>query len=334
MRYFITGHTGFKGTWLTFLLKELGHEVFGYSHEIRPNSAFEISGAADILSGNTLGDIRDLGSLSESLKFAEPDIVVHLAAQPLVLRSYVNPLETFTTNVQGTQNLLQAVEEVPNVKVALVITTDKVYRDQGSTPYVESCPLGGHDPYSASKAMADILTQSWANISHSTKYLVARAGNVIGALDDSVDRLLPDIVRSFRSRNNLEIRNPKAVRPWQHVLDCLHGYVLYIESALENPTGTPEVLNFGPPPMHSRTVEDVVAVAQEVLGDLGTLLKESSSGKESQTLSLDSSKAEKVLGWKTTMSFEDAVTSSIVIGETDPASLIQRQCSRFLIGLR
>jgi len=223
---FITGHTGFKGSWLSLLLKQLGIEHFGYSLEAEEDSLYKRANLGKVSKG-VVGDIRDLENLSKVIKNVRPSAIIHLAAQPLVLKSYQDPLETFQTNCIGTANVLKAAFESPSVEIVLVITTDKVYRNNNSgRRFVESDPLEGKDPYSASKVAAEAVCGAWqqmSKIAGGPKVLVARAGNVIGGGDFAKDRLIPDAIRALISEQNLLVRSPEATRPWQHVLDPLIG---------------------------------------------------------------------------------------------------------------
>ena len=261
---FITGHTGFKGSWLSLLLNHLGIEHFGYSLEAEEDSLYRRANLERVSSG-VVGDIRDLENLSKVIKDVRPSAVIHLAAQPLVLKSYQDPLETFNTNCIGTANVLKAAFETPSVEIVLVITTDKVYRnDNSGRRFVESDPLEGKDPYSASKVAAEAVCAAWqqmSKISGGPKVLVARAGNVIGGGDFAKDRLIPDAIRAITSEQNLLVRSPEATRPWQHVLDPLIGYLKYIESAQSSLSIEP-ALNFGPLEPSLR-VDNVLEIAKE-----------------------------------------------------------------------
>ena len=307
MHFFVTGHTGFKGSWLILLLKELGHEVSGYSLEPVEGGLFKLAGLESELKNHIIADIRDFDHLRSAIKESKPDFAIHMAAQPLVLRSYEDPVETYTTNVDGTLNFLRSVTELDTPPISLVVTTDKVYRDVGNGPYSESDALGGHDPYAASKAMADILTQSWAITNPKLKLHVARAGNVIGAFDASQDRLIPDAVRAVRSGLALSVRQPNAVRPWQHVLDCLAGYVLLLFK-VKSGESLPLTLNFGPDPSSMRSVSEVLKSASEQVPELLYLFSESDSNlKETGVLTLDSRLAAAVLAWENRINFERAI---------------------------
>jgi len=328
MHYFVTGHTGFKGSWLIALLKSKGHEVSGYSLEAVEGGLFDLAKLDQDLKHHTIADIRNLESLQGALEEAKPDVVVHLAAQPLVLRSYEDPVETYTTNVNGTLNLLQAVTELSSAPVTLVITTDKVYRDSGKGSYSETDALGGYDPYSTSKAMADILTQSWAETHPSLPLHIARAGNVIGAFDVSLDRLLPDVMRSLAQKMPLMVRHPEAVRPWQHVLDCLNGYLMFID-AINQGKDPPVALNFGPDPDGMKSVRDVLRVASRVFPDLQFEAIDTPQPRETSLLTLNSKLAHQKLGWENQLGFEDAVALSLDTTIEKPRESIDRTISVF-----
>jgi CDP-glucose 4,6-dehydratase len=311
MHFFVTGHTGFKGSWLILLLKELGHEVSGYSLAPVEGSLFQLASLEREVKHHFIGDIRDLDHLRSAMSLSQPDFAIHMAAQPLVLRSYEEPIETYTTNVDGTLNFLRAVTELDSPPISLVITTDKVYRDDGKGSYVETDPLGGHDPYSASKAMADILSQSWAATHPALKLHIARAGNVIGAFDVSPNRLIPDLIRSVKANVTLEVRHPNAVRPWQHVLDCLSGYLLLLEkSAMGH--NVPLVMNFGPDAANLKQVSDVLEIANGYISELRTLTVESPlNSKETAILTLNSNLAQSHLSWRNRVGLELAVRASL-----------------------
>jgi CDP-glucose 4,6-dehydratase len=261
------------------------------------------------------GDIRDLKIVETAVKNAEPDVVVHLAAQPLVLDSYKRPRWTVETNVMGTLNVLEAVGSQGNVKALLVVTTDKVYRNLNQRKaYLETDPLGGDDLYSSSKAMADILTHSWAKSFPGTRTAVARAGNVIGGGDVSSDRLIPDIVSNMRSGTDPVLRHPEAVRPWQHVLDCLNGYQLLIDALLtKNEDFNFEGgWNFGPALSSFVTVGEVASKAISRWGSSGTWSTDASQKPhEAKILALDSARAKSELSWNNKLTFEQAVTWTI-----------------------
>jgi CDP-glucose 4,6-dehydratase len=331
MHYFVTGHTGFKGSWLILLLREIGHEVSGFSLPPVEGGLFQLANLETELKHHFIGDIRDLDALRNALEVAKPDFAIHMAAQPLVLRSYEDPIETYTTNVDGTLNFLRAITDLDSPPMSLVVTTDKVYRDDGKGSYVESDPLGGHDPYSASKAMADILTQSWAATNPHLRLHVARAGNVIGAFDVSANRLLPDLISAARSEIALKVRNASSVRPWQHVLDCLGGYLLFINQP-PLPGELPKALNFGPDPQSIRTVNEVVCEAKKQLPiQIEEITPEPTAPKETRMLTLDSTFARNLLGWENSIDFETAIQWTLLsISETDPRALCCSQIKEFL----
>ena len=331
MHFFITGHTGFKGAWLTLMLRQLGHKVSGLALEPVDGGLFSLANLETEMESHVVADIRDLEAVTKALQEAKPDFAIHMAAQPLVLRSYEDPVETYTTNVDGTLNFLRAITEMEKPPISLVITTDKVYRDDNKAAYKESDALGGHDPYSASKAMADILTQSWIATNPELNLYVARAGNVIGMFDVSENRIIPDILRAAESGNVLEVRHPDAVRPWQHVFDCLTGYLRLLKEA-STLRVLPRVFNFGPEAQNLRTVRELVTTANAILPDLATLeLSNSETPKETNLLALDSSTAESILGWRNLISFEHAVILSLEAMSLEPPIVAaKRQVHEFL----
>jgi len=307
MHYFITGHTGFKGSWLVQLLKSQGHAVSGLSLDPIPGSIFETADLGRMLELDFRVDIRDAAATGEAITTTQPDVVIHLAAQPLVRQSYLDPEETFTTNVMGTMNVLEAVRDCPSVQAHLVITTDKVYRNVNQKAgYKEDDPLGGTDPYSASKAMADLLTQSWIASFPGSPTAIARAGNVIGGGDVSQDRLLPDLVRSFNAKQPARLRYPNAVRPWQHVLDSLHGYTLLVDSLLQGEGQG--AWNFGPPDTNVNSVSVVADTAVSYWGNGASWeVERGTQPHEAALLTLNSAKARAALGWNDALDFDTAV---------------------------
>ena len=322
--YLITGHTGFKGAWLVFLLKAQGHDVSGLALDPLPGSIFDLTNLENDLVHDFRVDIRDRDETVEAIGHAEPDYVIHMAAQALVREGYRNPRYTYETNVLGTLNVLEAVDQTDSVRAQLIVTTDKVYLDQGlNRPYVETDPLGGKDPYSASKAMADILAQEYMSRAGAKPGAVVRAGNVIGAGDVCVDRLIPDLLRSSQGGTPAVLRYPRAVRPWQHVLDCLLGYL----HALDYVTLHKDFLclNIGPDAADFATVASVVEVAESILGR-----KLTSSNREHEpdmgeaiALSLDSSLARKLFAWSETMSLRDAIADAVALSSTEPPQTVR-----------
>ena len=307
MHFFVTGHTGFKGSWLTLLLANKGHKVSGYSLNPEPNSLFLNGGIADFLERDFRSDIRDYVAFDTAVKESKPDVVVHMAAQPLVRESYRDPINTFETNVSGTLNVLNATAKSHSIKAQIIITTDKVYKNKSQrVGYVESDELGGDDPYSASKAMADILTQSWMKSFPGIPTAIARAGNVIGGGDGSKDRLIPDLIDAYSAGQPAKLRYPNAVRPWQHVLDCLSGYLALVDYLIDG--GTDQIWNFGP------REDDFMKVSQvaEAIGKLWKINPawqpdEGAHLHEADLLALDSKKARLNLGWNDKMNFEESI---------------------------
>jgi len=307
--YFITGHTGFKGAWLTFLLKSQGHEVSGLGLDPLAGSIFQRTGLGKDLVHDFRIDVRSREETIRALQVANPDYVIHMAAQALVREGYRNPLYTYETNVLGTLNVLEAVDYTDSVRAQLIVTTDKVYLDRGfNRPYIETDPLGGKDPYSASKAMADILAQEYLARDGAKPGAVARAGNVIGAGDVSEDRLIPDILRAVETQQPVTLRYPEAIRPWQHVLDCLSGYLMLIEAVAHR--GVVGEFNFGPEATSFASVRDVISRVQGRLSfraEFPPKQNGSESMAEDGFLLLDSDKARKVLGWQQSFDFGDSV---------------------------
>ncbi|WP_233214315.1 CDP-glucose 4,6-dehydratase [Achromobacter sp. MYb9] len=311
-RVFLTGHTGFKGGWLALWLRRLGAEVTAVSlapPEGRP-SLFDAARIASVTDSHIL-DIRDAPALSAVIRQARPEIVLHLAAQPLVRASYREPLQTFDTNVMGTAHVLDALRGLPEARVALCITTDKVYRNEEWTyPYRESDALGGHDPYSASKAAAELVAASYRDAflrQQGVAVATARAGNVIGGGDWSEDRLLPDAVRAWQAAGTLEIRNPGSIRPWQHVLEPLAGYLRLAQALWDRPE-LAGPYNFGPPPHEAATVRDVVELARAAYGLGEVAYGTAGSGPhEAGLLALDTSRTRSVLGVQSRWDLERSV---------------------------
>jgi len=308
MHYLITGHTGFKGSWLALWLNSLGHEVSGISLDPISNSLFDRANVSESLQNDFRIDIRKSDEVKTAILQVNPDVVFHMAAQPLVRESYVDPRYTFETNVMGTLSLLEAVSSAKSVKAHVVVTTDKVYRNINQVAgYVENDPLGGYDPYSSSKAMADLLTQSWISSFPGTPTTIVRAGNVIGGGDVSKDRLMPDLISAYINNKVPTLRYPNSVRPWQHVLDCLNGYLMVSESLLsgnEHP-----MINIGPDKDSFVTVAKVAEfVASQLLVEPNWNPSETNEPHEAGLLSLDASLAKTVLGWHDKLKFTDAVT--------------------------
>ncbi len=307
MRVLVTGHTGFKGAWLSLWLREQGHQVGGYALEPEEGSLFGRIDATSVLDLDCRGDIRESERVRACIEGFAPEAIIHMAAQSLVRRSYVDPRWTVETNVLGTLSVLEAASVVDSVQACVVVTTDKVYRNVGKVEgYIEDDPLGGRDPYSASKAMADILTSSWAASTAGTSVASARAGNVIGGGDVSSDRLLPDVVRAVDAKTPVTLRFPEAVRPWQHVLDCLAGYTTLVEALLQGEGSG--AWNFGPSSAALRSVRETVELAFNAWGiDPDWICGSGDNPHEEALLTLDASRARAELGWCDRLDYESAV---------------------------
>lgn len=304
-RVLITGHTGFKGSWLSLWLQEWGAKLCGVS--LPPNTSpnlFELADVSAHMETHFL-DIRDLSSLKNIFTHFEPEIVLHLAAQPLVRYSYEAPVETYQTNVMGTVNVLEVARHMDSVKAVLNVTTDKCYENREWVwPYRENEPMGGYDPYSNSKGCSELVTQAYLQSFYQKvgKGLAsARAGNVIGGGDWSLDRLIPDIMNSLVQKQPVIIRNPKAIRPWQHVLEPLSGYLLLAQRVYEDPMKYSQPWNFGP---HIQDAVNVQTMVEQVFEKWGgdhagmTIQKDEKAPHEAQYLKLDISKAETLLEWR------------------------------------
>lgn len=317
-KVFLTGHTGFKGSWLSLWLNMLGAKVFGYSNDIPTHpSLYSCLNLSSIIS-STKGDIRDDQTLSKALRDFSPDIVIHMAAQALVRPSYQRPLETLTTNIIGTANLLQACRGIDSVRAILNITSDKCYENKGWIwGYRENDRLGGHDPYSCSKACSEIITRSFQKSFFDPSIIgnsgvaiaTARAGNVIGGGDWAKDRFIPDCIRAYIAKDKLIIRNPHAIRPWQYVLDPLNGYLLLVEKLFTDGSSYSGAWNFGPNSVNITTVKWIADIISYKLGAGADFIKIDDNDQlhESQILKLDSSKAFSLLNWQAVVPIEKAI---------------------------
>jgi CDP-glucose 4,6-dehydratase len=300
-RVFLTGHTGFKGSWLSLWLSSLGAEVKGYA--LNPPTSPSLFNEAKISSiiDSQIGDIRDQDTLHESMTKFNPDILIHMAAQPLVRYSYEEPIETYEVNVIGTAKVLEAARSCPNLKAILNITTDKCYENDGRTEgYRENDPMGGYDPYSSSKGCAELVTSSYRRSflqGQGVGLASVRAGNVIGGGDWADDRLIPDILRSFENGEPIVIRNPKATRPWQHVLEPLSGYLILAQELYEDQKEYAEGWNFGPNEQDARPVDWILDVMISKWPNSSWEHDASSNPHEADFLKLDISKAKSKLGW-------------------------------------
>lgn len=314
---FLTGHTGFKGSWLALWLSSMGARVTGYA--LAPNTQpnlFEILSIENQIYESHIADIRDLDKLQQAIKKAQPDILIHMAAQPLVRYSYENPVETYATNVMGTVHVLEAIRHIDTIRAAVVVTTDKCYENKEWVwGYREDEPMGGYDPYSSSKGCAELVTAAYRRsffsdlaVPHHVSLASARAGNVIGGGDWSKDRLIPDAIKAFDESKPLMIRNPLATRPWQHVLEPLSGYLILAEALYENGIKFESSWNFGPRSEDERSVQEVIDLLIEQWGGSASWQKEpGTQPHEAHLLKLDCSKAYQYLGWTPKWSVEVAI---------------------------
>lgn len=309
-RVFLTGHTGFKGTWMSVWLEMMGADVTGYS--LAPTSSpnlFDETGITKKIK-SIIGDVRNFDQLKEAIENCSPEILIHMAAQPLVRYSYDNPLETFSTNVMGTVNLFEAAKISQNLKVIINVTTDKCYENkEWEWGYREDEPMGGLDPYSCSKGCSELITNSfrhsfYKNIAISS----ARAGNVIGGGDWADDRLIPDALRAFEKLENVKIRNPKSTRPWQHVLEPISGYLLLAEKLYQDHYTFSGAWNFGPNDSDAISVESMVKqLCSKWSNDCSWEIDNSCNLHEANLLKLDISKARHKLNWEPKWSSSDAI---------------------------
>jgi len=334
MRYLITGHTGFKGSWLAMMLKAQGHDVVGISLHPKPNSLHAQANLHSIYSEEHFLDIRNHVEFKQAIKSVKADVAFHLAAQPLVRDSYLSPIETYGTNVLGTLHFLDGVTD-SDFGASIVVTTDKVYKNKNLLRgYTELDELGGHDPYSASKAAADIATQSWIASYDCKNVSIARAGNVIGGGDWATDRLFPDLVQSFAQGVKAKIRYPDAIRPWQHVADCLNGYLTLSEAMLKKQVFG--IWNFGPEIDVDTSVARVADLATNAWGsNAAWQVVDGPQLHEAGYLLLDSTKARRDLQWKDKWNLETSIAWTIdfyrkVSAGGDPRVLLEKQIEEFL----
>lgn len=314
---FVTGHTGFKGSWLSLWLQQLGANVTGYALEAPTNPAiFEIARAHESLKLSVQGDIRDADAFTTAMQNAKPEIVIHMAAQSLVRDSYTDPVGTYSTNVMGTVNMLEAARNTASVKAILNVTTDKCYENsEWAKGYRESDPMGGHDPYSNSKGCAELISAAYrrsflqdAGIDLAT----ARAGNVIGGGDWAKDRIVPDAVRAFSKNQPLMIRNPLATRPWQYVLEPLSAYLVLCQKLIRHPKEFDQGWNFGPNDEDVQPVSEIANIMANTWGEKSEWkLDEGAHQHEAQYLKLDCSKAKTLLKWNPIWSLEHALSETV-----------------------
>ena len=308
----ITGHTGFKGSWLTLFLNHIGAQVTGVS--LAPSSGqnlFRDAGIQSATHNHVIGDIRNFSFVEETFSQFQPDFVFHLAAQSLVIESFKRPLETISTNVDGSANVILAAIQSKSVRGVLNVTTDKVYQNRDrDKSFAENDPLGGDDVYSASKACSEILTSAlFSSFSKEKMLSTARAGNVIGGGDWSDHRLVPDLVRSIQAKTKVTLRNPESTRPWQHVLDCIYGYLLIAERAFQEENES-SLSNFNFGPVESLSVAKVLEIFEFELKQKIEVEFSRGTFPEKSFLQLDSSKAKRELGWEATMSPRAAIKST------------------------
>lgn len=316
-KVFLTGHTGFKGSWLSLWLQQVGAEVTGYA--LPPPTQINLFEIAQVGLGmrSIIGDVRDGVALSSAMRQAEPDVVIHMAAQPLVRHSYVDPVETYSTNVMGTVHLLEAVRNTTSVRAVVNITTDKCYENrEWIWGYRENEPMGGYDPYSNSKGCAELVSAAYRSsffnpkgyAQHGVALATVRAGNVIGGGDWAADRLLPDILAAFAYDRPATIRNPHAIRPWQHVLEPLHGYLTLAERLYEQGHDFAEGWNFGPNDEDAKEVGWIAAQMAALWGEGARWTTDSGEHPhEAHYLKLDISKVRVRLGWQPALRLPDAL---------------------------
>jgi CDP-glucose 4,6-dehydratase len=339
-RVWVSGHTGFKGSWLSEWLLQLGAVVHGYA--LAPETTPALFDQLDLANRleHEVADVRDAAALHRSIHSFRPDFVIHMAAQPLVRRSYAIPVETYETNVMGTINVLEALRSYASACSAVIVTTDKCYENHESgRAYEEQDSLGGHDPYSSSKAMAEIATSAYRNsyfLKSPVRVASARAGNVIGGGDWAEDRIVPDAMRALNQGDKIRVRNPKAVRPWQHVLEPLGGY-LTLAAGLATNASLASAFNFGPGPDSNRNVEDLVT---EILKNRHGTWEDASDPTalhEATLLNLSVEKAGRLLGWKPRWNFEETIRQTVTWYDqvhchaVDPLEITRAQINQYAI---
>jgi CDP-glucose 4,6-dehydratase len=315
-RVLLTGHTGFKGGWLALWLHEMGAEVHGYALQPPTTpSLFQVACVDRCMASSTIADVRDLPALTAAVRAAKPEIVFHLAAQPLVRESYRSPVETYATNVMGTVHLLEALRGIDSVRGVVNVTTDKCYENDGrSSPYLERDPMGGHDPYSSSKGCAELVTAAYRRSFLSERKVhvaTARAGNVIGGGDWAPDRLVPDFLRSLDAGQEVVIRSPDATRPWQHVLEPLSGYLMLAERLWKGGAECDGAWNFGPALEDAKPVRWIVERLCAGVPGASWRVDLAPQPHEARALTLDSAKARDRLGWRPRWGIERALDRTL-----------------------
>ena len=316
VRILITGRTGFTGSWACLRFSALGAEIHGYA--LAPDTKPALFDLADVwpsLKSHTLGDLADFDLLLETVRRVQPDLILHLAAQPLVLAGYAAPVRTFMTNTQGTAHVLEAARQIKSVMGVVAVTTDKVYApDEAALPYAEDARLGGTDPYSASKAAAEMIISGYRHAmpawDRAFKIETARGGNIIGGGDFSADRIVPDFVRALERQTSLVLRRPEARRPWQHVLDLIEGYRLLLERCLETNRGDlGQAWNFGPSREDAVTVATLIARLQDRWKPIALDLRE--GPPETKILAINAEKSRKILGWRPRLYFDGMIDATV-----------------------
>ncbi len=334
---FVTGHTGFKGAWLSFWLSQMGAHVTGFSDRVPTNpSAFEALDLKSLVT-DIRGDVRDLDALRKAMDAVSPEIVLHLAAQPLVIPGFNDPAGTYSANVMGTVNLLEAVRQNGKVKACVVVTSDKVYKNKEKKQgYMEGDTLGGDDPYAGSKACAELVVETFRNafLRDITPTATARAGNVIGGGDWAPYRLIPDVITALHENKPLEIRRPKAARPWQHVLEPLSGYLTLAEKLYTEGQKFAGAYNFGPRKTDCRPVGEVIDAVSRAWGGTPQITKAVSAYHETSLLRLQTGKAAKELGWRPTWPLSTAIEKTAAwykayYGGEDMAKVTAEQIEKF-----
>ena len=342
----LTGHTGFKGSWLSLWLKKLGVELIGYSKDMPSTpSHFELARVSENMI-SILGDIKDIDNLKKIMTEHKPEIVIHMAAQSLVRKSYENPIDTFETNILGTANLLQVVKENEDTRVFVNVTSDKCYANTSNeiSGFSEDFPMGGYDPYSSSKGCAELVTSAYRNSffnsnefeNHKVSLSSVRAGNVIGGGDWGEDRLIPDIINGISKKQSIEIRNPNFIRPWQFVLDALNGYLILAEKMWKNGRDFSEAWNFGPKENDCKTVQWVLENMSGKWDNLFSWKKNlGNNPHESKILKLNCTKANKRLGWETKLTIDETIQWTIdwyreYFNDSDMKTVSENQIDKFL----
>lgn len=320
-RVLVTGHTGFKGSWLSIMLHKAGSDVYGYALDPPTDPClFDLAGVSELVTTQT-GDVRDASKLLHFVRTVRPEIIIHMAAQPLVRESYRNPANTYAVNVMGTVNLLEAVRQTPGIRAVVNVTTDKCYENrEWHWGYRENEPMGGYDPYSNSKGCSELVTSAYRNSffnqkeyhNHGVAIASARAGNVIGGGDWAEDRLIPDFIRAISSGEEVRIRSPYAIRPWQHVLEPLTGYLVLAERLYAEGTKYAEAWNFGPDDSDNRNVEWIARKFATLWGmGFTCTIDDNPQPHEATYLKLDCSKARAGLGWNPKWTLDRALEATV-----------------------